>query len=167
MISKATPKWVQAILTFKEVIKNFFAKLRGAGSPFFFPLPYSHMPAPGAATPVELQQAGHHNFLQEREEGKDSSQTVQSSGQHPPVMVHTINLHQPSIWPLPSLLFQHIQNSNSFFIWYVIVQYMDFPHIAEIIMLTNKLTQPPQVPAAQQAGQYVSILRACLKKLTA
>lgn len=51
--------------------------------------------------------------------------------------------------------------------WCVIVQCMDFPHIAEIIMLTNKHTKPPQVPAARPAGQYVNIVRASVKKPSA
>lgn len=51
--------------------------------------------------------------------------------------------------------------------WCVIVQCMDFPHIAEIIMLTNKHTKPPQVPTARPAGQYVNIVRASVKKPSA
>lgn len=144
MIWKAKPKWVQAIFTFKlqnKVPKKVFLKSRGADFlPFFsFCMHTCHFTSPRCshAGGLTTSRTSTTYCEWESEKGKDSWSNC-------PKLWLTLScgIHW-KFAPAGSLTLCFFFCSNTFkpqttfLIWCIIVQYMSFPHIVEIIMLTT------------------------------
>lgn len=139
---KRKSKWVQVIFTFKlhkEGPINFFAKLGVSFPPCLLCKHTCSFTSPRCCHPSG---------------STTSRRTAQLIVQSPEGKGFTVKLSRALtdtfVWyTLPVciswqfdplhflvLLFHHIQILNNFLIWCIIVQYMNFPHIVKIIMLT-------------------------------